>query len=85
MKCYALLALSLLLSATLFAQTPEKYSRVEIQLAGKDINVLTRLGIETDHGLHAPGHSLVTDLSATEMKLVQNAGFQTKIWIVDVK
>ena len=80
-----ILAFSLLLSATLFAQTPEKYSRVEINLAGKDINVLTRLGIETDHGLHAPGHSLVTDLSASEMQLVQNAGFQTNIWIADIK
>ncbi|MDO8366827.1 MAG: M14 family zinc carboxypeptidase [Saprospiraceae bacterium] len=85
MKCFALLALSLLLSTTLFAQTPEKYSRVEISLAGKDISVLTQLGIETDHGLHAPGHSLVTDLASSEILQVQNAGFQTKIWIDDLK
>ncbi len=80
--------LSLLLlchSVGTFAQTPEKYSRVEISLAGKDIVALARLGIETDHGLHTPGRSLVADLSATEILLVQNAGFQTKIWIDDLK
>ncbi|MFN0035249.1 MAG: M14 family zinc carboxypeptidase [Saprospiraceae bacterium] len=68
-----------------FAQTPEKYSRVEISLAGKDMIALARLGIETDHGLHALGHSLVTDLSASEILTVQNAGFQTRIWVEDLK
>ncbi len=68
-----------------FAQTSEKYSRVEISLEGKDIVALARLGLETDHGLYTPGHSLVADLSASEILLAQNAGFQTKIWIDDLK
>ncbi len=90
MKYFAFLpafAILLLLCLPLgsFAQTPEKYSRVAISLVGKDVATLARLGIETDHGLHTPGHSLVTDLSATEILLAQNAGFQTKTWIYDLK
>ena len=85
MKNYALLVLSLCLSANLFAQTPEKYSRVEISLKGKNMTDLARLGIETDHGLHNPGQSLITEISASDILLVQNAGFQTKIMIDDLK
>lgn len=85
MKYCAMLALCFFWSAILFSQTPEKHSRIEINLAGKDIATLTRLGIETDHGIHSPGRSLVTDLSASEILIVQNAGFQTKIWIEDLK
>jgi len=80
-----LLVLILLLSTSVFAQTPEKYSRVEISLVGKDIANLARLGIETDHGIHSPGHALVADLSASEIMLVQSAGFQIKIRIEDLK
>lgn len=85
MKHNAFLALCILLSASLFAQTTEKYSRVDIDLKGKDIHTLTRLGIETDHGLFSPGRSLITDLAASEIALVQNAGFQTKTIIPDLK
>jgi hypothetical protein len=85
MKQFAFLALFLCWSVSLFSQTPEKYSRVEISLLGKDINALASLGIETDHGLHAVGHSLTTDLSATELLLVQKGGFQTKVLIDDLK
>ncbi|HLP94244.1 MAG TPA: M14 family zinc carboxypeptidase [Saprospiraceae bacterium] len=67
------------------AQTIEKYSRVEIDLRGKDINLLTQLGIETDHGIHVPGQMLVADLAASELELVKNAGFTTKIRIEDLK
>ena len=85
MKYYAFFALLLCCSVGTFAQTPERYSRVEINLESKDINILTRLGIETDHGIHVPGHSLVADLAASEIQLVQSAGFQTKIRIEDLK
>lgn len=85
MKYFVLPLLFILCSSPVFAQNPAKYSRVEINLEGKDIHVLTRLGIETDHGLHAPGHSLVTEISDLELKMVQDAGFQTKIQIDDLK
>lgn len=85
MKSYAFFALFVCWSALLFAQTPQKYSRVEISLTGKDMNSLASLGIETDHGMHAPGHSLTTDLSEYELNLVKNAGFQFKIQIDDLK
>jgi hypothetical protein len=85
MKFSAFLALLLFWSASIQGQTPEKYSRVEINLKNKDIHTLTRLGIETDHGTHAPGQWLVADLSASEIQLVQNAGFETTIRIDDLK
>jgi carboxypeptidase T len=85
MKCYAFIALLLCYSVGSFAQTAEKYSRVEINLEGKNIHDLTRLGIETDHGIHLPGLALTADLSASELQLVKSAGFQTKIRIEDLK
>jgi carboxypeptidase T len=85
MKCYAFIAFLLCCSVGSFAQTAEKYSRVEINLEGKNIHELTRLGIETDHGIHLPGHALTADLSASEIQLVKSAGFQTKISIEDLK
>lgn len=75
---------SLLLSA-LHAQTQQRYSRVTISLEGKDMNALAQLGIETDHGNFVPGRSLTTELSETELKLVQDAGFQTKMLIADMQ
>lgn len=85
MKFSAFFALLFFGSVALWGQAPEKYSRVEINLKNKDIHTLTSLGIETDHGIHAPGQWLVADLSATEIQQVQNAGFQTTIRIDDLK
>jgi len=84
-KNICLLALLFACSTALFAQSSPKYSRVEIKLDGKDIHTLTRLGIETDHGIHAPGKSLITEISETELDLVHNAGFQTRTHIADLK
>ena len=81
------LAAMLLCLAAFFlqAQSIEQYSRVEIDLRGKDINLLAALGIETDHGIHIPGQMLVADLAASELKEVEKAGFVTKIRIQDLK
>ncbi len=68
----------------LTAQQIEKYHRVRVDLEGKNIEKLAALGIETDHGDFVAGRSFTTDLSDFELKLVQNAGFQTKIEIEDV-
>lgn len=65
--------------------TQERYSRVEIALTGKDIRSLAALGIETDHGKYLPGRSLTTEISETELKQVQAAGFQVKVLIPDLQ
>lgn len=85
MKFFAFLLLCIGLHTVALAQSPQQYSRVEIRLQGREMTELARLGIETDHGLFSPGHSLVTDLSASEIQLVRNAGFPINIWIDDLK
>lgn len=73
-----------LCATVLEAQTQERYARVEISLIGKNIGDLAALGIETDHGKYVAGRSLTTELSESEVKLVQNAGFQTETLIPDM-
>lgn len=65
--------------------TPERFSRVEISLSGKNIKDLAALGIETDHGNYLPGRSLTTEVSESELKSIQNAGFQTNVLIPDLQ
>ena len=76
----------LLIPALLAAQksTPTRYSRVRIDLHGRPMSELARLGIEADHGDWVAGQFFQTDLSQTELALVQKAGFQTSILVPDV-
>jgi len=70
----------------LVAQTPEPYSEVQIDLSGRAMSDLARLGIETDHGQWLPKrNTFTTILSATELLAVQQAGFSTKIQVADVQ
>ena len=86
MKQFCLSLLLCCSSLALLAQnTPERYARVEILLAGKNIEALAALGIETDHGNYLPGRSLTTEVSESELKRVQNAGFQTNVLIPDLQ
>ncbi len=90
MKKHAILAAFFLAAMrmslfTAFSQTVEPYARVAILLEGRPMEELARLGIEVDHGLHLPGVLVVTDLSASELALVQQAGFSSKIWIADLQ
>jgi hypothetical protein len=84
MKYYYLFLLNCCLSLTLFAQSPGPYASVRISLLGKNMSVLVRTGIETDHGQYYPGRSITTVLSPEEIQRVQNAGFQTEILIPDL-
>jgi len=61
------------------AQNTEKYVRVQILLKDKTMEQLAALGVEADHGWHLPGQSFTTEMSATELGLVQRAGFETVI------
>jgi hypothetical protein len=86
MKHFCLYLLLCCYAFALSAQTTaERYARVEISLAGKNIQDLATLGIETDHGKFLPGRSLTTELSETELSLLQNAGFQAKVLIPDLQ
>lgn len=67
------------------AQTPEKFARVRIDLAGKNPMDLVALGIETDHADHAPGRFLTTVLAESELAAVQHAGFATEVLIADLQ
>jgi hypothetical protein len=85
MKRINFLLLLALFATALPAQTPERYARVTISLIGKNIETLAALGIETDHGDFLPGRSLTTELSESELKRVQTAGFQTEVLIADLQ
>jgi carboxypeptidase T len=85
-KCLLVYLLSSTFSPIIFAQQVEIHSRVRIKLdALHSIEQLASLGIETDHGYYMPGHGLVTELSASELQRVVQAGFVTRVIVPDVK
>ncbi len=63
----------------------QEFARVRVLLAGRPIEQLAQLGIETDHGELVPNRFFTTDLSLAEQAAVQQAGFQTEIVIPDVQ
>ena len=68
-----------------FSQNYEQYSQVKIDLQGKDILQLTKLGLETDHGLFAKGKFLVNIFNQREIQQIIDAGFGIEIIIEDMK
>ena len=69
------------LSAQSIDQT---YHRARIRLEGHQIQELSALGIETDHGEYAPGRHLTNDFSTDELRQLSEAGFAYEILIEDV-
>jgi carboxypeptidase T len=63
----------------------QEFARVKVLLQGRPIEQLAQLGIETDHGEHAPNRYLTTDLSLAEQAAVRQAGFPIEILIPDVQ
>ena len=84
-KSCLLIPFLFLLPLFLSAQQPERYARVRIELGGRPISELAELGIETDHGQYVPNQFLQTDLSESELQIVQRAGFQTRTIVADVQ
>lgn len=66
------------------AQSPDIHHRARILLEGRGVQALGALGIETDHGQHAPFKHLVSDFSEEELRLVAQAGFAYDILIPNV-
>lgn len=81
-KIFSLL-LFVSLTITLHAQTPS-YSRIRVYLDGKSLKDVAALGIDASEGLVKKGYSLETDLSATEIQSLQQAGFRYDVLIPDV-
>ncbi len=82
MKQYFSIFCLLIGTFTLSGQT---YSKIQIYLDGKPAHTLSHLGIETDHGHHAPGKHLRNIYSQEEIKAIEDAGFRYKVIIDDVK
>jgi hypothetical protein len=83
MKFLSSFLAAILVCTGLFAQT-ETYSRVRVYANEQGLAGLNSLGICTDHGTVKPGYWFETDLSATELSLIQAHGYSTEILIDDV-
>ena len=79
--CLTLLCCSLQLNAQ---ELNETYHRVRIRLEGKNIQEISALGLETDHGEYVPGRHITNDFSAHELRLLDENGFGYEILIEDV-
>ena len=71
------------LFSILQAQAPETYSRARIYIEGKNLQQLLETGVALDHGVHNKKF-IENDFSATELRLVQEAGFRTETLIANV-
>lgn len=71
--------------AVLLAQPALQYSRAKVSLAGASLADLAALGLETDHGLIAPGRFLVNDFSSRELALLSRHGISYEVLIPDVQ
>lgn len=69
------------------AQHPETYSRVTIDLSevAGGVSGLLRLGIAADHGQVKPGVAITTDLSGSELTILQQNGIPYHSDIADVQ
>lgn len=73
------------LISSLYIQAQADYSRARVDLRGQSLAKLSSLGVETDHGHLEKGRFLINDFSKEEIQTIQNAGFDVKILIADVK
>jgi hypothetical protein len=68
----------------LAAQSNEIYHRARISLDGQSAILLSRLGIEVNHGKLVPKRYLENDFSDAEIDRIKKAGFDVEIVIQDV-
>ncbi len=80
------LGILFLLSLGFLAQAQNAaYSRLKINLEGKNIQDLAALGLEVDHGIYISNRFIINDFSADEIQLIAKAGFDYKVEIEDVQ
>lgn len=68
----------------LTAQNDEIYSRVKINLQGKEISKLAAVGIDLSEGEYKAGVFLITELGNQELEAVEAAGFTYELLISDM-
>ncbi len=61
-----------------------KYSKVKVNLIGRDIKELTKAGLETDHGIFVKNRYFVNDFSKDELAIIRSLGFELDVLIEDV-
>ncbi|MFT6334334.1 MAG: murein tripeptide amidase MpaA [Halioglobus sp.] len=66
------------------AVSQSTYSRVKFDLSKVDINDLTRMGLETDHGFLIPGVHFVNDFSQEEIAKINASSIDHNIMIPDL-
>jgi len=66
------------------ALSQSKLSRVKFDLSKVDINELTKLGLETDHGFLIPGVHFINDFSQTEITKINTSNIDYNILIPDL-
>lgn len=87
MKHASIIALlSIVFSVLSFGQEglSAKYSKVKVNLIGRDIKDLAKAGLETDHGIFVKNKFFVSDFSTAELSIIESLGFEVEILIDDV-
>jgi carboxypeptidase T len=74
----------MLISITSTAQQ-EIYSRIKINMRGKDIRDIARLGLEADHGMFMPNFFLINEYAESEIQKIKKAGFDYEILEADLE
>lgn len=67
------------------AQDGVIYSKVKIDLTNHKIEEVAALGLEADHGIHAPHKYLINIFDNTELELLDSAGIPYNIEIQDIQ
>ena len=78
--------LTIIFSITSYSQEGlnAKYSKVKVNLIGRDIRQLAKAGLETDHGIFVKNKYFVSDFSKDELLIIKSLGFEVDILIEDV-
>jgi hypothetical protein len=81
MRSLLLLLATLFIFHTGFAQKPQLYSRAKIYLdeSGHTFTDLAKLGIAVDHGDYKKNTYFISDFSASEISMVEKAGYKVDI------
>jgi carboxypeptidase T len=71
------------ISLSLNAQK-ERYARVKVNMHGKKIEDIARLGLEADHGYYVPNYFFINEFSESELLRLNQAGFTYQTIVDDL-
>lgn len=81
---FIILSLLFFISFSATAQSTGEYSKIKIDLRGKKVVDLAKLGLEVDHGELILDRHLINVYSKRELELITEAGFEFKYLIKDL-